>query len=264
MKCTKKIITVTLSALLAVGMVSTAYAEEAPHLLYGTERTYGEDKTQHGALYQGTEEDDYATVGPQYAILPKTDTFSFEKDNSNINTLHNVVVEWWCPKPYQENDKVALFWEGAPVKKEKFEFGKEYSVYPEEVQESVALLSTPNAFGEAYYKTMNANEPFVILTVTDYDLNYQWWWTYQVIDNWNAPGGSVDTSTLNGSGQTGSWMNDSKGWWIQNTDGTYLVNAWYQAPSTGLWYYMGVDGYMLTNTTTPDGCTVNGDGVWVQ
>jgi len=27
---------------------------------------------------------------------------------------------------------------------------------------------------------------------------------------------------------------------------------------------MGVDGYMLTNTTTPDGCMINADGLWVQ
>ena len=57
---------------------------------------------------------------------------------------------------------------------------------------------------------------------------------------------------------------DNKGWWIENPDGSYLMNQWYQSPESGLWYYMGADGYMLTNTTTPDGCMVNADGVWVQ
>lgn len=59
-----------------------------------------------------------------------------------------------------------------------------------------------------------------------------------------------------------SWKQDAKGWWVENPDGTYLTNQWYQY--NGLWYYMGADGYMLTNTTTPDGYTVNADGVWVQ
>lgn len=59
-----------------------------------------------------------------------------------------------------------------------------------------------------------------------------------------------------------SWKSDAKGWWIENPDGTYLTNQWYLY--NGQWYYMGADGYMLTNTTTPDGYTVNADGVWIQ
>lgn len=62
---------------------------------------------------------------------------------------------------------------------------------------------------------------------------------------------------------TSSWASDSKGWWIQNSDGTYLTNSWYH-DTDGKWYYMGSDGYMLTNTTTPDGYIVNAAGVWVQ
>lgn len=61
-----------------------------------------------------------------------------------------------------------------------------------------------------------------------------------------------------------SWKQDAKGWWVENPDGTYLTNQWYRSPASGLWYYMGADGYMLTNTTTPDGYKVNADGVWVQ
>ena len=61
-----------------------------------------------------------------------------------------------------------------------------------------------------------------------------------------------------------AWKQDAKGWWVENEDGSYLTNQWYQSPESGVWYYMGADGYMLTNTTTPDGCMVNADGVWVQ
>ena len=61
-----------------------------------------------------------------------------------------------------------------------------------------------------------------------------------------------------------TWKQDGIGWWIENPDGSYLTNQWYLSPGSGLWYYMGADGYMLTNTTTPDGYSVDADGVWVQ
>lgn len=61
--------------------------------------------------------------------------------------------------------------------------------------------------------------------------------------------------------QTGEWRSDANGWWIAYPDGSYLTNGWYQSPTSGLWYYMGADGYMLTNATTPDGYYVNADGV---
>ncbi len=75
-------------------------------------------------------------------------------------------------------------------------------------------------------------------------------------------GGNVSTSSSTENVPT--WKQDDKGWWIGNPDGTYMTNQWYQSPASGLWYYMGADGYMLTDTTTPDGYFVNSDGVWVQ
>lgn len=63
---------------------------------------------------------------------------------------------------------------------------------------------------------------------------------------------------------TSSWKQDAMGWKVENPDGSYLISAWYQSPASGLWYYMGEDGYMKTNTITPDGYFVNADGVWVQ
>lgn len=86
--------------------------------------------------------------------------------------------------------------------------------------------------------------------------------------NWSDTEEDTQSSTSNGTVEagvkSGYWMQDNVGWWIQYQDGTYLVNQWYQSPASGLWYYMGADGYMLTNTVTPDGYTVNADGVWVQ
>ena len=73
-----------------------------------------------------------------------------------------------------------------------------------------------------------------------------------------------DTSNTTTSTQdTGDWASNETGWWIQFKDGSYLTNSWWQSPYSGLWYYMGADGYMVTNTTI-DGYTINADGVWVE
>lgn len=60
----------------------------------------------------------------------------------------------------------------------------------------------------------------------------------------------------------GEWKQDTKGWWWQEDNGSYPVNAWKEI--NGKNYYFGSDGYMLTNTTTPDGYKVGADGDWIQ
>ena len=62
----------------------------------------------------------------------------------------------------------------------------------------------------------------------------------------------------------GTWQQDSTGWKVRQDDGTYLTNAWYQSPESGLFYYLGADGYMMINSTTPDGYQVDANGVWIQ
>ena len=65
-----------------------------------------------------------------------------------------------------------------------------------------------------------------------------------------------------------SWQSDSIGWWWQNDDGTYPTNSWQWLDGNGdgvaECYYFDGNGYMLANTTTPDGYQVNADGAWVQ
>ena len=62
----------------------------------------------------------------------------------------------------------------------------------------------------------------------------------------------------------GTWQQDSTGWKVRQDDGIYLTNQWYQSPESGLYYYLGADGYMLVNAITPDGYQVDNNGVWIQ
>ena len=77
----------------------------------------------------------------------------------------------------------------------------------------------------------------------------------------------------------GQWQQEGTAWKYQNDDNTYTANGWqwidgkrYYFDANGYmaankWignYYVGSNGAMLTNTTTPDGYQVGGDGAWIQ
>ncbi|MCI8268579.1 MAG: DUF5067 domain-containing protein [Lachnospiraceae bacterium] len=64
--------------------------------------------------------------------------------------------------------------------------------------------------------------------------------------------------TFSGVAYAGEWKQDEKGWWYQNDDGGYPANQWQEI--AGKQYYFDADGYMLANTTTPDGAFVGTDG----
>lgn len=246
MKVMKKFAAAALTAALTVGTVITSHADYTLHCIFGTERTYGEYSTPTGALYDAKDHDskwDLADhIGDSYYILPKTDTVTFDLPES-----HNVEIRWWLrgvvPRE-MEDGSIGLSWEDAPEKTENYVAGTEYAVFPAELQES-----SVNSWRGPI------DDPFIIMTVTDYDLDWEWRIVYQVVDNWPGP---VDVAE-----GAGAWESDEHGWRVRSADG-YLVNAWYLSPESGLWYYLGADGYMLTNTTTPDGYTVNADGVWVS
>ena len=59
------------------------------------------------------------------------------------------------------------------------------------------------------------------------------------------------------------WRQDTSGsWYFMEDSGAMNSSGWLKY--NGLWYYLGSDGKMLTNTTTPDGYALNSDGVWVS
>lgn len=59
----------------------------------------------------------------------------------------------------------------------------------------------------------------------------------------------------------GAWLKDKNGWWYINDDRSYTTDNWQKIE--GKWYYFDARGYLLTNTTTPDGKVVNESGEWV-
>lgn len=66
----------------------------------------------------------------------------------------------------------------------------------------------------------------------------------------------------------GQWISNSTGWWWRNDDGSWPANSWQwlDGNQDGIAerYYFNGEGYMLANTTTPDGYKVNANGAWVE
>lgn len=75
------------------------------------------------------------------------------------------------------------------------------------------------------------------------------------------------TLSMGMTAAAGQWQSNTAGWWWQNDDGTWPVNSWQwiDGNSDGIaeCYYFNAEGYMLANTVTPDGYTVNSDGAWI-
>lgn len=66
----------------------------------------------------------------------------------------------------------------------------------------------------------------------------------------------VTTSMISFAGE---WKQDGAGWWYQNDDGSYPISSWKEID--GKQYYFDASGYMLYDTTTPDGYKVGSDGI---
>ena len=66
----------------------------------------------------------------------------------------------------------------------------------------------------------------------------------------------------------GQWVSNANGWWWQNDDGSWPADSWQwlDGNQDGIseCYFFNQDGYLLVNTTTPDGYKVNADGAWTE
>lgn len=65
-----------------------------------------------------------------------------------------------------------------------------------------------------------------------------------------------------------SWKKDQYGWWWEKDEGGYPSNGWQwiDGNKDGIaeCYYFDANGYMMANTTTPDGYHVNESGAWTE
>ena len=87
---------------------------------------------------------------------------------------------------------------------------------------------------------------------------------YHVDENgvWDGNTSTVTKEIVNlGPGVAEGWEPIDTGWKFMQPDGSYLTNSWKQDPD-GKWYYLNEDGWMLKDTTTPDGYYVDENGAW--
>ena len=76
------------------------------------------------------------------------------------------------------------------------------------------------------------------------------------------------SSIMVSSAMAGTWKQNNVGWRFDNGNGTYPASTWQwiDGNNDGIaeCYYFDRAGYMLANTSTPDGYQVNASGAWVQ
>lgn len=70
----------------------------------------------------------------------------------------------------------------------------------------------------------------------------------------------IDSNTYMAKG----WRQIGGHWYFLRSNGAMAKNQWEKVQENGLWFYLGADGAMLTNATTPDGNRVDENGAWVQ
>ena len=90
---------------------------------------------------------------------------------------------------------------------------------------------------------------------------------------------TANTSAFAAKESQAMWKKNDTGWWYENANGSYPQSEWKKI--NGSWYYFGNDGYMLesqwignyyvgtngamlVNTTTPDGYKVDENGKWIE
>lgn len=81
------------------------------------------------------------------------------------------------------------------------------------------------------------------------------------VSGWSAlPDGKWAYIRADGTRATG-WYEAGGRWYYSDAEGIMSTSAWIHSETeTNVWYYVGEDGAMLTDSTTPDGYRVNSEG----
>ena len=79
---------------------------------------------------------------------------------------------------------------------------------------------------------------------------------------------AVLTTIMHISCLAAGWQQNTIGYWYENENGTWPANTWEwidgNKDGRAECYYFNENGYMLSNTITPDGYQVNADGAWIE
>lgn len=258
MKIVKKLVTLFLAALMVMGTFTTVFAENE-----GAFKLYGQELLQRGSSTDTKVEYVAIVVG---ADAIGVDNFSIADASKTFQSMLGPSYNSHMAKPFKLTELSDLA--------------------------DLRYLVLNN--DDSYYEPIQLNKNGVLPTTDKAtELNKKIRFIEYSLGKYNEDGEECTTSIYacklpsgigveslgelskyvvyaDGSNQTdqtkdknASWESDDKGWWIQYPDGTYLTNAWYH-DTDGKFYYMGEDGYMLINTTTPDGYCVDAVGVRLE
>ena len=114
--------------------------------------------------------------------------------------------------------------------------------------------------GKWYHFDMAAYMEADTVTVDGYYVDANGVWDGQASNASEAARESLGPGAVQNTSQA-QWEQSGEAWRYKQADGSYVANAWFQAPD-GKWYYFGADSIMLANTVTPDGYYVDASGAW--
>lgn len=244
-------------------------------------------------------DDDYyfASMSSSKVKLKGDDATYVSSHREDSSSTLVVTVKLDALEGSMEIDEVAWENDDSPVATwESTDGAKSYQVRLYRGSSSVgeAVTTTNTYYNFASKITRTGEYYFKVRAVNSNSKKGDWYESdYIYVDDGNLSDYQSYSSSSYGSGNTvsapgasptsGTWMRNNIGWWYQYPDGTYptngwlqINNVWYCFDSVGYmrtgwiqagnaWYYCDTNsGAMLTNTRTPDGYYVDGNGVWVQ
>lgn len=228
----KKTLVAVLSTVMTLGAVSTAWAGNV----------YGDDGSHIKIM----------TSAGESTSLPKT-----EFNGANISLLPAGSEIWVSSEGSTAGPSTIFFYLGVcpTYLLTDYEHVTDTNLYAKAIYaEDLEIFDKKYSAISEYY---GANEAVYVAIFQDNE-DTSWQRFFYILDDGSHPVIPAETKAETESG----WKQDNTGWWYQNADGSYPKSVWQQIDSK--YYYFNESGYMLSNTTTPDGYQVDESGAWIQ